>query len=305
MKWQFRFIKNALFGILPFPYHLRKIKRKFFPYNLAINEWTLELGIRQVEMLESVHCPVRDKTILEIGTGWQPVLPLLFSIAGGKEIITVDIQRLLDRHTLLETIKGLKGYKDLLSRRLGIPAGRIEEMLNIENMKELSEEAIFNKLNIRYLAPYDITAGAMPAQSIDIIMSCQVIEHIPLEVIKKINAASCRILRANGKMCHIIDNSDHWEHDDKSISRLNYLKFSDFHFGIISNFNPLSFQNRLRHFEYIELYNQSGFKVDSDKSVVNAEALAALKNLKLDPKYKQVKHEDLAILTSCLVLSKK
>jgi hypothetical protein len=78
MKWQIKFAKNALFGLLPFSETIRKSKRKMKPYSPVINKWTLEQGIRQVEMISSIGYRVRGKTLLEVGTGWMPIIPIIF-----------------------------------------------------------------------------------------------------------------------------------------------------------------------------------------------------------------------------------
>jgi hypothetical protein len=106
-------------------------------------------------------------------------------------------------------------------------------------------------------------------------------------------------------MSHIIDNSDHWEHEDKSISRLNVLKFNEKVFGLISPFNPLDYQNRLRHFQYIELLKRAGFKIEFDGFEPDKIALNDLQSINICKRYRDVSHEELAILTSYIAVASK
>jgi len=87
-----------------------------------------------------------------------------------------------------------------------------------------------------------------------------VFEHITPEVIEEIIWQCGRILRPQGAMCHIMDKSDHWEHDDKSISRLNFLRYEDGWFWRIACFNPQNYQNRLRHPDYLAMFHRCGWE---------------------------------------------
>lgn len=282
---------------------MRELKRKFFPYSPLIDEWALEQGIRQIEMLSSEGCSPDGKIVLELGTGWKPVIPILFFLSGSKRLILVDRQRLLDRNLMLGVLNNLLLHKAKLSSRLGIQVEDIESRLRIGVNRSFNE--ILGHFNMEYLAPYNILGTILPEQSVDIIITRAVLEHIPSKTIKEIHRIFKRVLKDDGKICHVIDNSDHWEHGDKSISRLNFLRFSDHVFKLICMFNPLDYQNRLRHFEYIELLNESGFKVVCDRSQVDEEALYDLRSIKICKRYRRIPFEKLAILTSYIIASKR
>jgi SAM-dependent methyltransferase len=306
MKWQLRFLKNALFGLLPFPDKIRKLKRTFLPYPSEITkteEWIIELGIRQVEMLRAAEFSLDGKVVLEIGTGWKPIIPFIFRLTGCKKIILTNIQKLLDKRLLVNTANNLIAYKDLFSERLKISIEDTERILRISTNCAFDEALEY--FNMQYLAPYDIRKTLLPNRSIDVIISHAVLEHVPPDIIKEIFLTISRLLKDDGKMCHVIDNSDHWEHLDKSISRLNFLKFNDNFFKFLSSFNPLDYQNRLRHFEYLDILHETGFKIDLDWSEIHEKALNDLQNIKLCKKYRHIQHDQLGILTSHIVASKK
>ena len=304
MKWQMRLIRNSLVGLVPFPDKIRKIKRKIKPppTNPAQDEWTLEQGLRQVEMLQSVDFTIAGKTVLELGTGWQPIIPLIFSLAGAKKVILLDNKRLMDRHFILKAIENVSKFAADISKRLKIPRDEIENRST--HFDQFSLDEIVNYFRLEYIAPSDARKTKLGDKSIDIIISRAVLEHIPPEIIQEISIEFRRILKDDGRICHFIDNSDHWEHRDKSISRINFLKFSDFIWKFTS-INPIDYQNRLRHFEYISLLNQTGFKIDYSGAEPDEKALNDLKQIKICKRYQHVTHEELAILTSYIVASKK
>jgi hypothetical protein len=45
---------------------------------------------------------------------------------------------------------------------------------------------------------------------------------------------------AGGYMCHVIDNTDHYAHDDKSINYVNFLQFEDWQWRLLT-INPFAY----------------------------------------------------------------
>lgn len=304
MKWQLKFLRNAVFGIFPlaFQEQLRRIKRTVIPYEIQLNTYTLSQGLQQVEMLRASGCDPTGKNCLELGTGWAPVIPLIFALAGCQSLTLVDSQRLMDEHTFQETCKKLIAHKVDIARRLNITADAVEQQLN--KLAAMNLATALTEMNCTYLAPADLLKLAIEKRSIDMITSRAVLEHIPPSTIKALLATFNQLLTTTGVMCHIIDNSDHWEFCDKSISRINFLKFSQKMFDFLSAMNPLDYQNRLRHSQYIQMFEAAGFKVILDDSRPDPQARADLESLVLHPAFSQYTQDDLAILTSYLVLAK-
>lgn len=302
MKWQFYFLRNALIGLVPFSGVLGNIKRNCLPCSAAIDINTLSQGVRQVNMLRSTGCSINGKVVLEIGTGSHPVIPMIFLLCECSKIILMDKQRLLSRPSLLGTIAGIKSHGHTLSQTLGLPVSLIEDLLSVDTPESL--DALLHRVNMEYHAPRDFLETALRDKSVDIIISRAVLEHVPPSMVGPMCRVCGRILKDDGKMCHIIDNSDHMQHVDKSISRLNFLRFSDETFKWLSSFHPRNYQNRLRHSEYVAFLEQSGFKIDLDESEVDGKALNDLRGIDICRRYRDFPREDLARLTSYIVASK-
>lgn len=166
---------------------------------------------------------------------------------------------------------------------------------------EQSLESALDKLGLAYLAPHDGRQLPLRPGEASVVYSRAVLEHIPVDVLRGLFREFARILEPGlGYACHIIDNSDHWAHGDRRLSMLNFLRFSDGYWQRLS-INPLDYMNRLRHSQYLELIESSGFKVVADESEPDARALADLNHLPLHPQFKRFGREDLAILTSRIV----
>lgn len=304
MRWQLKLLKNSLMGILPISIQeqLRLIKRKIYPHRIDLDKRTLDQGIQQVQMLIEAGFAPFGKDYLELGTGWSPIIPIVFYLAGCRTLTLVDGQRLMDDHTFGQTCQQLIAYSKEIANQLNTEEQLIEDKLI--KLTGLPLAAALKQMNAQYLAPCDLFDANLGQNTIDIISSRAVLEHISPTTIKKLFIEFNKLLRSDGAMCHIIDNSDHWEHGDKSIGRLNFLKYSQASFNIISSMNPLDYQNRLRHSEYKTLMKDTGFKVIFDQSPPDQKALNDLNSLRIDKSFQKFTTEDLAILTSYVVAAK-
>lgn len=304
MKWQIKFLKNSLIGVLPIGVQqkIRQIKRSFRPYEIEIDETTLGQGLYMIEMLRSSGQDPDGKDYLELGTGWSPVIPLLFWLAGAKSIRLVDEQRLMDQSTFRDTCRKLAAYSDRIAQSLGVPADEV--LANLRQVSDSDMDDALDLLRCEYMAPSDMLRNSLPDSSVDIVTSRAVLEHVPPQVVREMFVEFFRILREDGAMCHVIDNSDHWEHVDKSICRLNYLKFSARTFEFISSMNPLDYQNRLRHSQYLKLMQLADFQIVLDESPADPQSLDDLEQLNIHDDFKSFESADLAVLTSNIVAKK-
>ena len=93
-------VKTVVKALLPFQAQLRQVKRRLVPYrdNPSNSSYALQQGLEQIRLLRSQSIPLSGD-ILELGSGWLPIIPLLFHIAGARKLILTDIERLLDSRT--------------------------------------------------------------------------------------------------------------------------------------------------------------------------------------------------------------
>lgn len=237
---------------------------------------------------------------MEIGTGWQPMIPILLSLAGAQCVYLTDLNRLCRADTFDATLHSLRSQKRAILNQLPISE---EEFDRAVRPGRGDMDRRFRDLRLVYLAPCDCRRLKLAAESIDIVTSRAVLEHIPPQIIRDIFLEAGRVLKRDGVMCHFVDNSDHWEHNDKSISPVNFLKFSDAVFRW-TTVNGLNYQNRLRHSQYIDMLRETGFQVVRETGDVDAGALAALRTLAIAPRFRAFTAEDLATTKSYLLASR-
>lgn len=298
MWWQIKWAKNAALGALPAAEALRRFKRRLRPYPTSVPQWTIEEGLRQTELLREAGFPLRGAKILEIGTGWRPAVPLLFSLAGADRVVMGDSQRLMDPHTFLGTVRELAAQAGSIAARLGLDEAKVRAELE-DVPEDLS--GLLHRFRLDYLAPCDVVSYPFKDGEFDVVTSRAVLEHVPPDVLRRILERSFQLVRPGGWTCHAVDNSDHWSHEDSRLSRVNFLRYSDSFFDYLNRFNPLDYQNRLRHPEYENLLRELGFEVVISRSTPEPQVLADLQSLPLAPRFQGFPPEDLARLDSYFV----
>jgi SAM-dependent methyltransferase len=285
MWWQIKWVKDAAFGLLPFSGALRGLIRRLRPYPTCIPEWTFAEGLRQIELLREAGCSLHGATVLEVGSGWRPIIPLLFSLAGAARVVLVDSQRLMDAPTFAGTARNLAAGASFIAARLGLEEAAVRTAL-ADPPHDLGES--LRRFRFEYQAPCNIISAPLEDGQFDVVTSRAVLEHVPPHVLRPLLGRTFRLLRPGGWACHAVDNSDHWSHSraDRRLSRVNFLRYSDRFFGFLNWFNPLDYQNRLRHPEYAALLRELGFDVVIARSKPDPKALADLKTLPLAPRFR-------------------
>jgi SAM-dependent methyltransferase len=302
MRWQAKCLIDNCKGMLPFQAKLRALKRKIVPYqpSLSRGAYAIEEGAIQIRWLSEALGTLERKTVLEIGSGWEPLIPLLFSLCRAGRVYLTDLTCLLDKDTLRGAVQIFASNEDRILKTLNIDPLDFASTFQ----KEPSSAADFlEQHRFTNLAPCDCRHLDLPGSILDIVTSRSVFEHIPPSIIEEILRESYRLLKPGGLMCHFIDNSDHWEHGDKRITRVNFLRFGDRAFRL-THLNSLNYHNRLRHTEYVEMLQKCGFELLRAERTIDARSLAAIATLPLAPRFQRFDAEELATVDSRLLARK-
>jgi 2-polyprenyl-3-methyl-5-hydroxy-6-metoxy-1,4-benzoquinol methylase len=289
---------------MPFHRDIRSFIRKnrHPKWSSATHNWALHHALKQISMLKEAGIHPEEKNVLEIGTGWSPIAPIIYSLAGAKLITTIDIDYCLSEDAFFVAVAGITKNAELVANRMGLSKDKIEQKLRSLHGKKMDKALL--AMNIEYRPDCNIIKDFSPDYKYDIICSRAVLEHIDAKLVINIMEKCRELIADNGRVLHIIDNSDHWEHQDKSISRVNFLYHSDFFMSILNKFNPQDYQNRLRNYEYIDIFKKSGFDIILNDPEVHSNTLNSLEYERLNKKYKGIKREELAAITSYIVCAK-
>lgn len=262
----------------------------------------IEAAAKVVRGAESFGFDVRDKTVLEIGTGRTVDLPTGMWLCGARRIITVDLNRYLSPTLISEGREFLRKHREavisIFDRR---DDSLFEERLNILLGKSVADEDLLRTMSVEYMSPADAANLPLKPESVDLHVSYAVMEHIPPDVVSGILDEARRVMRLGGLLLHTIDPSDHFSHDDPTISRINFLRFSEPEWEKWAG-NKFMYHNRLRASELVRLFEGAGVHILKEERSVDEVSLATLnEGFPLDRRFASFSPEDLATTTISLM----
>jgi SAM-dependent methyltransferase len=260
-------------------------------------------GTRILESLSECGGGLNDCSVLEIGTGWAPIIPFLFWLCGQKECHTFDISALLKKSLVLRSARQLASY--FAKGEIVLTKGGKFKILHDRQMalaRTLGQtrdgKELLELCHVFYHAPHNPSSTGLDDQSVDLIFSNTVMQHVkPLDISRILNE-SHRILKPGGLMIHLIDMSDNFSHADPSITSINFLQFSEEYF---QRFNSsFLFQNRWRASRWHEVIRAHGFEIVSWQPQIDGRALEALPTIQLDIEFSALSPTDICTSSVCV-----
>lgn len=268
--------------------------------NFSIKSKTGQWG-RLVSGLDQSSVHVESARALEIGTGWAPIIPLLFWLSGQDRCDAYDVTQLLRPALVEATAQQLvdlcrtSAQPEITARFVPQRVALLQELV----IKKTPAMVLLQQCGIHYHAPADASASGLANASLDLVYSNTVLEHVPQPTIAALFAEAFRVLRPGGVMVHLIDLSDHFAHADPSITSINFLQFSEQQFA---RYNTIfCYQNRLRPRAYEQMVKDQGFKILYWVPKLNERALEALPTLSISADFTGHSLEELCTSSICVV----
>lgn len=223
-------------------------------------------------ILDKNGIELKSKHIIELGSGWLPILPYLLKYdSNANRVDTYDINK---HYKLSEIVK----LNALFSKKYGVPASTFEGVFQLPK-------------GIRYFPYTDICNGDF--MDTDLVVSRFVLEHVPTESIIKIHETFREKLKSGSYIVHLISPSDHRAYSDSSLSLYDFLKYNNEEWdGIQTKFD---YHNRLRLPQYLQLFEKS-FEIVSlefDSCKEGSEQHRKFKKLKINELYENYSEEEL------------
>lgn len=231
--------------------------------------------------------PHADATFYEFGAGWDLAIPVAYALLGVGRQVLVDIRPSARVELVNDTIASFERLRPELEQQAGSdlrPLGG-----GVAGIEELEP-----RLGIRYLAPCDARDTGLPASSVDFVSSTDTCEHIPGDDLAVIFRECHRLLRPGGAFSCRIDLQDHYAYFDRSLSRYNFLRFSDRTWSLVNS--PLHHQNRLRSPDYLQLVRDAGLELVVERpSGPSDPGRAELRSLPLAERFRGYSEDDLGV----------
>lgn len=292
--WQLDVAINTAKAALPFHGALRRAVRARRGYSITGNAGlALAQGLDQIDDLRALGVTIRGAAVLDLGSGWHPIVPLLYRLAGARIVHLTDIERLMDAATLAAATSWVSEQAPAIVDRLGLSPETVGERLDAGGGPL---ERRLARLGMSYHVPFD-TAATPP---VDIVVSRVVLEHVEPTALARLHRDFAQALRPNGIAAHAIDHSDHREHRDKRLSRIDFLRYGEGGWRLLC-LNRQDYCNRLRHSDHVRLLREAGFAVLLERREIDAGALREVQMVRLAEPWRGRDPSDLATVTSRLI----
>jgi hypothetical protein len=197
-------------------------------------------------------------TVVEVGTGWAPIIPIGLHLLGARRIISFDLTMHLLPEMTLQAIPAMRECLPDLALRSGLPLPTLEERL--ANLLSCDLQTVYKRIGFEYRAPSDFTRSDIAPGSIDLLYSNLVFEHVTPTALTGILNHSRGILKPDGLAWHCVDYTDHYAHTFKDLSLINFLRYGERTWNAIGQ-SDIHYQNRLRKSDYVQAFVEAGFEI--------------------------------------------
>jgi hypothetical protein len=294
---------QKLISFLPFSQKINYLFQKYITRGVRLTDALFEDKLQHFTnhykaFRKYSYLSPAEARILELGTGWFPVIPVAFFLSGFNSIYTVDISSLLRKNNLITT---LRKFIDLYKRNqwktflYDIDESRVRLLEKLVT-QDADIKSILESLGIHALVT---DARNLPFRNayFDLFISNNTFEHIHEKALHAILKEFKRLAVSKSVMSHFIDMSDHFSHLDKSIDAFNFLKFSDAAWSFIDN--SVQPQNRLRIYDYRRIYNNTGINIIEEQNRIGEFKKVKLSNL--NKRFKNRASEDIKVTHTHLI----
>lgn len=263
----------------------------------TFDDLSLRQAVHHVEMLRKAGYDLRDKVVLEFGTGTKPIHGYIFRMAGCRRAMLCDLYQHMDDALLGLTIRQLRERVPMIAQMLGVDETVASRVLPEPDGNGF--EQTIEKSGFEYQAPFDVRRTGLPAGAVDFVSTRAVLEHIPPDDIRAIMKEIRRFIHPRGAMVHTIDHSDHWQHFDRQTSLINFLRYPQWWWRVLNC--SIAYQNRLRSCEHLAILKETGFEIQLLETSADPTALADARSLRIHDDFRRFSPQELATTTTYVV----
>lgn len=258
--------------------------------DLKVEDWRI-----MMEHLGRAKVHLPHAALLEIGTGWYPTFPVCLFLSGAEQVLTIDLRSHLDPALTVKMVERLREHLPMIAKvaRRDEAAVRAAHAKLLDALKGGASIIRASGSAIDYRAPADACRTVFASNTLDVVFSNSVLEHVPVASLEAMFAESLRILRPGGIVFHSVNCGDHYAYTDPTLNQLHYLAYSDEEWQFWNN--EFLFQNRLRAVDFTRMATRAGFAIELDTSRAHPDRLEQLARIAVHPRFAPYTRQELAI----------
>jgi hypothetical protein len=268
-SWLLKAGVQGAMSLLPWHRRLNRLFQERVTGNVNLTARRFESKVAQAQRHLRHHAAARPdspipRSALELGTGWHPIVPIALALSGVERVVSFDIDSLTDDHHAREALGLFATYLegDRLAQLLpGVQPARARRLLG-DCLRGADARTLLAPLGVE-LRVTDARRTELASGSIEFFVSNNTLEHIPPDTLRALMTEFRRLAAPGAVMDHFIDMRDHYSSFDRSISRLNYLRYPEPVWRLFNN--RLHYQNRLRVSDYRAIMEAAGFAIVAEQ----------------------------------------
>lgn len=251
-----------------------------------------------LKAIESCGAIADGMQLMELGTGWVHWEAMFTRLFYDVQIKLFDVW---DNRQFA----GFLHYATELRRRLASETDRSPEA--IAKAEALLDQVLATKtfdeayelLGFEYIVDPTGSLRAIADGTVDLVISSDVMEHIPRNAVPALCADLRRIVRPGGYVAQQIVYTDHLTIYDRSVHPKNYLRYSDRQWRWWLE-NDVQYINRLQPSDFLKAFGDNAFTVVSHEAVQTCDS----SQLKIDARFAHYTREELDVAVDRLILRK-
>ena len=202
-KWVLKAIIQKSISFLPYRQRINHFFQKYVTKGIVLDDahlgYKLEHARDHIRFLRQFGTTTTDLQVLELGTGWYPIIPICYWLEDIGQVLSVDLSAWMTTETQMTAVKRLLEWKD---------AGRIDTyVMGREEKWEILRSVASGDVQLGSVADLNKMIGLstwvgdarhLPLEdhSIDFISSNNTFEHIYPVVLEGILKEFKRVLKA-------------------------------------------------------------------------------------------------------------
>ncbi len=288
MKWLAKALAFKAFSSIPggdsFYRYLQTNLTKSIVATPARVGQKVDIGMRYLAWLDQHGYTIDDLRKLrhlDLGCGWHPSIPILYSKMGMKGQVLTDVTYLICDQTFRESL-------ELVNELTADPEHPAHHLLLESACQPPPANASLDEMlahsGMEYHAPYfdwAKTAG----EHIDLATCTQVLMHVERPILDDCFKIIFDVLHPGGIFMATVHLFDIYANSDPGITIYNHLKYSQQVWSTLVNSDLMTF-NRFKARDYREALEGAGFEiVEFDIDHGTAEDLQTLRSLTVHPEF--------------------
>ncbi len=190
------------------------------------------------KICSTLNIQIKGSSILEIGSGWLPIMPYFFVYKGlAKSIYTYDLNTHYQK-------KFIRDFNIVFTAQYNIEIKTSNKKYNLPD-------------NVHYFPSQNIINSQLA--DVQIVFSRFVLEHVTPDDIYDMHKKFKTDLAKGSIVIHFISPSDHRAYSDSSLSLQDFLQYSEKEWNTIQT--KFDYHNRLRLPQYIDIFKSLDYEI--------------------------------------------